>query len=280
MRDIRITDEDFQQFREYFYRRTGIHFDDGKRYFVDRRLAERIKANGDTQFRRYFTFLRFQASGAEFQALTNLMTVNETYFFREASQLRCLVDSILPELLARKRPGEPMRIWCVPSSSGEEPYSIAIHLSENWPELARWDVEITASDIDTDILAAAARGVYSRRSVQNVPAPWLAKYFDCLDDDGYALRDTIKDAITFTQVNIADVQQTRGYRGFDVIFCRNLLIYFDDLSRRKAAEMFFDALLPGGFICLGHSESMSRITPIFRVRKFPDNIVYQRPEEA
>ena len=168
----------------------------------------------------------------------------------------------------------------MPSSSGEEPYSIAIHLSETWPELARWDVEITASDIDTDILAAAARGVYSRRSVQNVPAPWLAKYFDCLGDDGYALRDTIKDAITFTQVNIADVQQTRGYRGFDVIFCRNLLIYFDDLSRRKAAEMFFDALLPGGFICLGHSESMSRITPIFRVRKFPDNIVYQRPEEA
>ena len=280
MRDIRITDEDFQQFREYFYRRTGIHFDDGKRYFVDRRLAERIKANGDTQFRRYFTFLRFQASGAEFQALTNLMTVNETYFFREASQLRCLVDSILPELLARKRPGEPIRIWCVPSSSGEEPYSIAIHLSENWPELARWDVEITASDIDTDILAAAARGVYSRRSVQNVPAPWLAKYFDRGGDDGYALRDAIKGAIAFTQVNIADVQQTRSYRDFDVIFCRNLLIYFDDLSRRKAAEMFFDALLPGGFICLGHSESMSRITPIFRVRKFPDNIVYQRPEEA
>ncbi len=280
MRDIQITDEDFQQFREYFYRRTGIYFDDGKRYFVDRRLVERIQANGDIQFRRYFTFLRFQASGAEFQTLTNLMTVNETYFFREASQLRCLVESILPEILERKRPGEPIRIWCVPSSSGEEPYSIAIHLSETWPELARWDVEITASDIDTDILAAAARGVYSRRSVQNVPAPWLAKYFDCLGDDGYALRDTIKDAITFTQVNIADVQQTRGYRGFDVIFCRNLLIYFDDLSRRKAAEMFFDALLPGGFICLGHSESMSRITPIFRVRKFPDNIVYQRPEEA
>ena len=280
MRDIQITDEDFQQFREYFYRRTGIYFDDGKRYFVDRRLVERIQANGDIQFRRYFTFLRFQASGAEFQTLTNLMTVNETYFFREASQLRCLVESILPEILERKRPGEPIRIWCVPSSSGEEPYSIAIHLSETWPELARWDVEITASDIDTDILAAAARGVYSRRSVQNVPAPWLAKYFDCLGDDGYALRDTIKDAITFTQVNIADVQQTRSYRDFDVIFCRNLLIYFDDLSRRKAAEMFFDALLPGGFICLGHSESMSRITPIFRVRKFPDNIVYQRPEEA
>jgi chemotaxis protein methyltransferase CheR len=280
MSEIQITAEDFQQFREYFYRRTGIYFDDSKRYFVDRRLIERIKINGETQFRRYFTYLRFQASGAEFQALTNSLTVNETYFFREASQLRCLVESILPEVLRRKRAGQAIRIWCVPSSSGEEPYSIAIHLLEFWPDLARWDVEIVGSDIDTDILSAAARGVYSKRSVQNLPPALLAKYFDPCDEDAYALRDDVKDVITFTQVNIADMEQTRSYRDFDVIFCRNLLIYFDDLSRRKAAEMFFDALLPGGFICLGHSESMSRITPIFRVRKFPDNIVYQRPEEA
>ncbi len=280
MDDVKISTEDFQQFREYFYRRTGIYFDDSKRYFVDRRLIERIRAHGDTQFRRYFTFLRFQASGEEFQALTNLMTVNETYFFREASQLRCLVDSILPEIVGRKRPGQPIRIWCVPSSSGEEPYSIAIHLLERWIDLERWNVEITASDIDTDILAAAARGVYTKRSVQNVPAPMLAKYFDPAGEEGYALREDIKSVIEFTQVNIADLQQTRGYRGFDVVFCRNLLIYFDDLSRRKAAEMFYDALLPGGFICLGHSESMSRITPIFRVRKFPENIVYQRPGEG
>lgn len=279
MDDATITNEDFRQFREYFYRRTGIYFDDSKRYFVDRRLAERIRAHGDTQFRRYFTFLRFQASGEEFQVLTNLMTVNETYFFREASQLRCLVESILPEIVARKQPTQPVRIWCVPSSSGEEPYSMAIHLLESWPALASWNVEITASDIDTDVLAAAARAVYAKRSVQHVPAPLLGKYFEPCGQGSYALRESIKSVIDFTQVNIADLEQTRSYRGFDVIFCRNLLIYFDDLSRRKAAEMFFDALSPGGFICLGHSESMSRITPIFHVRKFPQNIVYQRPED-
>lgn len=278
MSDITISDEDFQKFREFFYRKTGIQFEDSKRYFVDKRLAERIAATDSQTFRSYFTMLRFQASGEELQALTNLMTVNETYFFREDYQFKCLVESMLPEIVARKRPGATIRIWSIPSSSGEEPYSIALSLMEWWPDIHSWDVELISSDIDTDILRKARLGKYSSRSIQHVPPAVLRTHFSRTPDGEYQISEDLRQSVEFTRVNLAEPAETRPYRGFDIVFCRNLLIYFDDLSRRKAAEVFFDALNPGGFVCLGHSESMSRITSLFKVRKFPEAIVYQKPE--
>jgi chemotaxis protein methyltransferase CheR len=278
MTDIAISDEDFQKFREFFYRKTGIQFESTKRYFVDKRLIERIVATGNTSFRSYFTQLRFQASGEELQHLTNIMTVNETYFFREAYQFKCLVESILPELTARKTDGSPVRIWVIPSSSGEEPYSIAIYLLEYWAGINDWDIEIISSDIDTKILAHARQGIYSARSVQELPAPYLQRYFK-KNNDGYHISDDLKQSVEFTRVNLSEPADTRPYRNFDVIFCRNLLIYFDDMSRKTAAETFYDALNPGGFICLGHSESMSRISSLYKVRKFPEAVVYQKPLE-
>ncbi|OQW86554.1 MAG: chemotaxis protein [Rhodoferax ferrireducens] len=279
MAAITITDDDFQKFREYFYRKTGINFEPTKRYFVDKRLVERIEATGNSDFRSYFVMLRFQASGDEVQQLTNLMTVNETYFLREEYQFQCLVNSILPELVKRKTDSGPIRIWCIPSSSGEEPYTIALYLMERWPGIAKWDVEIISSDIDTGILHKARVGRYSTRSVQHVPAAWLSKYF-VRHGDEYQMCEDLRQAVEFTRVNLAEPADTRPYRNFDVIFCRNLLIYFDDVSRKSAAETFYDALKPGGFICLGHSESMSRISSLYKVRKFPEAIVYQKSLEA
>lgn len=275
---ISISDDDFQKFREYFYRKTGIQFEPSKRYFVDKRLVERIEATGNADFRAYFTMLRFQASGAELQALVNLMTINETYFFREEYQFHCLVNSILPQVLARKKNDGPIRIWVLPSSSGEEPYSIAMCLLERWADIHNVDVEIISSDIDTKILAQARVGLYSARSVQHVPKPYLQKYFRPTGNS-YQLTDELLGAVEFTRVNLMDSADMRPYRNFDVIFCRNLLIYFDDVSRKQAAESFFDALRPGGFICLGHSESMSRISSLYDICKFPEAIVYQKPRD-
>jgi chemotaxis protein methyltransferase CheR len=276
---LEISLEEFQKFREFFYRKTGIQFDDNKRYFVDKRLIERIEATQSESFRNYFTTLRFQTSGQELQQLTNSMTVNETYFFREDYQFKCLVDSMLPAVCATKKPGTRLRIWSIPSSSGEEPYSIAIYLIEHWPQISDWDVELISSDIDTDILQKARQGVYSPRSVQHVSPIMLDRYFKKQKSGDFQICNDLRDSVEFTRVNLSEVSDTRSYRNFDVIFCRNLLIYFDDLSRRKAAEVFYDALNPGGFVCLGHSESMSRITSLFNVKKFPEAIVYQKPEQ-
>lgn len=275
-KDISISNEDFQKFREYFYRKTGIWFDESKRYFVDKRLAERIAATRTGNFRSYFTMLRFQASGDELQKLINSMTVNETNFFREEYQLQCMVKSVLPEIIENKFDQSPIRIWSIPSSSGEEPYSIAIYLLEYWDSINHWDVEIISSDIDTNMLHCARKGIYSYRSVQYLPAHILHKYFRSTDE-GYQICDELREVIEFTRVNVFDPLETKSYRNFDIVFCRNLLIYFDDMSRRQAAENLYDAMKLGGFILLGHSESMSRISPLFKVRKFAEAVVYQKP---
>jgi chemotaxis protein methyltransferase CheR len=275
MPEVTIGKEDFLKFREFFYRKTGIQFDEAKRYFVDRRLIERIEATGSESFRNYFMMLRFEVSGDEIQALTNLMTVNETYFFREEYQFKCLVHSILPEIVKHRKSQAPIRIWSMPSSSGEEPYSIAMYLLEYWAGINDWDVEIISSDIDTKILNMARQGCYSARSVQHLPKDLLAKYFKPSGLE-FKICEDLKQAVEFTRVNLMNAADVRAYRDFDVIFCRNLLIYFDDLSRRQAADTFYDALVPGGFLCLGHSESMSRISSLYKARKFSDSVVYQK----
>jgi len=276
-----ISEADFQKFAEFFHRKTGIHFEPAKRYFVDKRLVERIQATGADSFRAWFVALRFETNGAEMQHLVNIMTVNETYFFRESYQFDCMINNMLDEVAARKRPGGRIRIWSIPSSTGEEPYSIAIYLLERWAKIEQYEVEILSSDIDTQVLQAAQRGIYSPRSVAQLPKPYLKKYFTPCgkgDSEGeWRISRELVESVEFSRVNLTDPADTRRFRDIDIVFCRNLLIYFDDLSRRVAAEAMFDAMAPGGFICLGHSESMSRMSSLFTMRRFPDALVYQRP---
>lgn len=278
--DHTISDADFEKFREFFYRKTGIQFDVSKRYFVDKRLIERMEVTGSESFRHYFVKLRFETDGIEMQELVNSMTVNETYFFRESYQFDCLVRHMLNEIADQRPKGSRIRIWSIPSSTGEEPFSIAIYLLERWPRLNDYEVEILSSDIDTKVLESAQRGRYSPRSVANLPPDYLHRYFKKLNTQEWQLSQEIIDCVDFSRVNLSDTQDTRRFRDVDVIFCRNLLIYFDDLSRRLAAEAMYDALSPGGFVCLGHSESMSRISSLFKVRRFTDAMVYQKAREG
>jgi chemotaxis protein methyltransferase CheR len=274
---IRISPEEVQRFCEFLYRRTGLSFTEGKRYFIDRRLEDRIAATGSPSFQAYFSLLRADADH-EIEHLINSFTVNETYFFREDHQLRCMTSSLLTAVIAHRPPGSTVRIWSMPCSTGEEPYSIALWLMENWPEVDRYNVEIVGSDIDTRALKAAAEGTYGDRALMRLSRDVVNRYFSQVADGRHQIDEGLRESIQFTRTNIIDARDMAGYRDFDVIFCRNVLIYFDDASRRQAAENLYDCLRPGGFICLGHSESMSRISPLFSVCRFPDAIVYQRPE--
>lgn len=278
---LAISAEEFHSLLDFFYRKTGIVFGDSKRYFVDRRLLDRMAATGATSMRAYLTHLKYQdQAGLELQQLINAMTVNETYFYREEYQFRCLVADILPEIVARRSIAErqPIRLWSLPCSTGEEAYSLAMQLLENWPDVDRYDIKICASDIDTGVLRRAAAATYDDRAVQHLSAALKARYFVHTDGHWQVIPD-LRCSIDFSPINISDRRDmSRHDAMFDVIFCRNLLIYFDDISRRQAAEALFDALRPGGFLCLGHSESMSRISSLFTVRKFTDAIVYQKPE--
>jgi chemotaxis protein methyltransferase CheR len=274
---VPVTQDDVRRLCEFLYRRTGMSFDDNKRYYIDRRLADRIAATRSISFQSYFAMLRSDAEH-EIEHLVNAFTVNETYFYREDHQLRCMTSHLLRDLLSRKKIGASIRIWSIPCSTGEEPYSIAMWLMENWSEVDSHNIEIVASDIDTRALKAAAEGVYGARALMRLPREVIERYFERIDEGRVRIDPGLRESVNFTLANLVDARDTALYRDFDIVFCRNVLIYFDDASRRVATENLYDCLCPGGYICLGHSEMMSRISPLFRVCRFPEAIVYQRPE--
>jgi chemotaxis protein methyltransferase CheR len=273
-----VTPEEFSRLCDFLYRRTGMLFKEDKRYYVERRVRERISATGSTSFTSYFARLRSDFGG-EAEKLVNAFTVNETFFYREDYQLRCLTTDLLARRIAAKRRGDPLQIWSVPCATGEEPYSIAIWLLERWPEVDAYDVEIVGSDIDTRALDAAREGIFGKRALMRLSPELIAKYFVALDDYSWRIIPELRQSVRFSAANLINPAEMRAHGRFDVIFCRNVLIYFDDTSRRIAAENLYDNLVPGGFICLGHTESMSRISPLFEVCRFSDAIVYQRPAE-
>jgi chemotaxis protein methyltransferase CheR len=271
-----VSEEEFRKVCEFLYRRTGMLFNEAKRYYVQRRISDRMAFLNISSFTTYFAYLRVDADG-EIEKFINAFTVNETYFYREDHQLRCLSADLLNERVKAKPPGETLRIWSVPCATGEEPYSIAIWLLENWPEVDVQDIEIVGSDIDTECMTAARHGEFGARALMRLSPELVAKYFVAISNDRWRIVPDLRQSVQFTSVNVMDPAETRRQGVFDVIFCRNVLIYFDDASRRVAAENLFEALAPGGFICLGHTESMSRVSSLFEVRRFADAIVYQRP---
>jgi chemotaxis protein methyltransferase CheR len=271
-----LTADEFRRLCEFTYRRTGMIFTEAKRYYVERRVVERMLATESRSFESYFARLRADVQG-EIEQLVNAVTVNETYFFREEHQLACLSSDLLAARLQATGRARQIRIWSVPCSTGEEPYSIAIWLLEKWALVDQYDIEIVGSDIDTKVLELARGGVYGKRALMRLPPDLTLKYFSRGERETWKIIDDLRQSVHFTVANIVDPKDTRAHGQFDVIFCRNVLIYFDDTSRRLAAENLYENLLPGGFICLGHTESMSRISPLFDVARFADAIVYQRP---
>ncbi|WP_262030996.1 CheR family methyltransferase [Microvirga sp. Mcv34] len=275
--DALETDE-IRRLCEFLYRRTGMIFGESKRYYIERRIADRMAATGMRPFPTYFSYA--QASESEVEYLINIFTVNETYFYREEDQLRCLGRSLLPNIVRGKKPGDLVRIWSVPCSTGEEPYSIAIWLLENWPMVDAYHIEIAGSDIDTRVLQKAVAGSYGERALSRLPPDVVERYFEQSRDGERRIIQDLRESVTFTPVNLVDKASIAAQGRFDVVFCRNVLIYFDNASRLLAANNLYDALHPGGYICLGHTESMSRISSRFRLCRYEDAIVYQRLEEG
>jgi chemotaxis protein methyltransferase CheR len=272
-----LTPDDLIRLCEFLYKHTGIQYGESKRFFIERRLTDRMSQVGMNKFAEYFGLLR--SAAPEVEQLINSFTVNETYFNREDGQLRCLDRSLLPEIVRTRGPGDLVRIWSVPCSTGEEPYSIAIWLLENWRLVDAYNIEIVGSDIDTRVLSEAAVGVYGARALSRLSPDVIKRYFRWEDSFFRRIIDDLRESVKFTQTNLVDAAAMAAQGKFDVIFCRNVLIYFDDASRLAASHNLYEALNPGGFICLGHSESMARISDRFEVRRFEDAIVYQRPRQ-
>ncbi len=272
-----LSKENFSKIGEFIYRKSGIYLEEDKHYeklakYIDKRSAEL----GFDNFRKYFFKLRFDdKEGSEFQELMNAITVNETYFFREKDQFEVLVNRILPELHKTMPTSRPLRILSSPCSTGEEPYSIILHIVEEGKVVEERDIEVVGIDIDSTVIEKAKAAKYTERSVHAIPKNILNKWFK-KKSLGYELGEDLQGTVDFHVANVFDKTQMRKLGKFDVIFSRNMLIYFDDASRKEVAMTFYDMLNPGGYVLLGHAEYMSRIVSVFKAKKIDNTLIYQK----
>jgi len=276
---MKLEQREFELLRDMIYQKTGIMFEDRKRIFLQTRIVRRLPEVGCDDAREYYRYLRYQdPSGEEWQALIDAVTTNETYFFREFPQLMCFADQALPDIADPKRAANDhtLNVWSAACSTGDEPYTLAIILKACLDDFDKWRIKLDATDIDTKVLASARRATYSSRGVKDVPDEYLSQYFQTKLGQ-YQVVDEIKNMVKFSQVNLMDRPAMRRYRNYDFIFCRNVLIYFDDASRKQVLSSFYDALVPGGYIFLGHSESVGRISATFEMIRLGEDIAYRKP---
>ncbi len=275
---IKVEREEFLQIRDLIHEKAGLYFDERKRYFVEKRVAKRIQASASESFRNYYRTLKYGHNNEELLHLLELLTTNETYFYRHIPQLESFAEEALPLILEEKRQQNnyQLNIWSAACSSGEEPYTLAIFLRETIPDFERWKIDLLATDLDRNILAKARKAIYDKRSIKDVPPGVLKKYFRSLDDGRYQLTSPITSMVRFQRLNLIDRSGMRQHRGKDVIFCRNVLIYFDDHYRKQVVHSLYNSLNKNGFIFLGHSESVGRISAAFQLVKFKKSLTYQK----
>ena len=271
-----ISVEQFQRLSQHIYQKLGLHFDEKKIYFLKKRVEKRMAALRIDDPQDYVFMVGYaDPQGVEMQALANLVTTNETYMFREYDQLQAFANHCLPEVLSAKqaRGERTLRIWSAGCSSGEEAYTLAMIVQEVFPQAQSWKCEIVATDIDENMLRRVAAARYGDRSVADVPEEYRKKYL-IEDGDEWVVRRKTAALVQIRHLNLNDRMAMRAMRGFDFIFCRNVLIYFDDLSRKAVVDHFYNALNPGSYIFLGHSESVGRVTTTFKLKRFENHLVY------
>jgi len=263
-REFTFTDKDFQTIRSIVTTRTGITVSDAKRDMIYSRLSRRLRDLKLSRFSDYLRLLEGNNSGDELVSFTNAVTTNLTMFFRENHHFEFLAKTLLPQLMEANRDTRRIRIWCSACSTGEEPYSIAMVVREVIPETSDWDVKILATDLDTNVLAAASKGVYAQNRIENLSTARKARFFQSGKDenkDKVKVKRSLRELITFKQLNLLDSWPMRG--PMDIIFCRNVVIYFDLETKTKLIERFAGIIDPDGHLLMGHSESLYRVSKQF-----------------
>ncbi len=254
-----ITDEQFEAFRALIHVQTGIALNDSKRCLLCTRLGRRLRSLELTDYGDYYDYLlRLDVDGVELQEMVNAITTNKTEFFRERHHFEFLTKRAFPEIVRAAETGAPRRarIWCAASSLGHEPYSIAMTVREFAPFAVGWDVRVLASDIDTQVLRRAEEGIFADEETRGIDESLRRRYFH-RGVGGQAGRvrakPALRDLLTFRQINLVDDDWPIRAK-VDVIFCRNVMIYFDAATQQRVVEHLTQYLRPGGYLLLGHSE--------------------------
>jgi chemotaxis protein methyltransferase CheR len=249
-----LSEAEFRRIALLLRQRAGIALPDTKRPLVFSRLVRRLRALGLDSFAAYIALVEGAQGDSEVVEMISALTTNVTSFFREKHHFEYLRGTILPPLVDQVRKGARLRLWSAGCSSGEEPYTLAMVLLAVFPDAARHDVRILATDIDPDILQRARTGTYPEASVETIPAPILGRHFR-REGELWSAGPELRELITFRELNLAAPWPVRG--PFDVIFCRNVAIYFDREGQERVWSGFADRLRPGGWLCIGHSERLT-----------------------
>ena len=278
-KDLQITDEEFLLLRDFIYQQCGIFIAENRKYLVENRLSNRIKDLNLKSYSEYYNFLRFDNSRRqELTKLFEVVTTNETSFFRNPPQLEVFQRIVLAQAIEQARASgqKKMRIWSAGCSTGEEPYTLAIILHETLKsDIGSWDIKITANDLSEAVLTAARRGIYNEYALRTTPKEMVDKYFH-KDGNVYKLDTALKRLVSFGQINLSDREQLKRVEKSQIVFCRNVIIYFDDEMKRKVINAFYDNLLPKGVLIIGHSESLHNISRAFTLEHHKGTILYRK----
>jgi chemotaxis protein methyltransferase CheR len=274
-----MTPEEFRLLSELIYDHCGILFREDMGFLLERRLWARVRALGLDGFSAYYRFLRFDPGRrAELEAAVEALTTNETYFFREPHQLRAFREELLPLLAADPVRPRRLRLWSAGCSTGEEAYTLAMLILDSG--LFRgWAVEIFGSDISRKVLAVARKAAYGRNALRETPPEMLERYF-VPDGPRHVVKDEVRSLVSFGHLNLLDEHMVAMLARFDLVFCRNVMIYFDLPARRRVLKSFHGRLAPGGYLLLGHSESLIHVTADFELVHLQHDLVYRKPALA
>jgi len=276
--DQKLLPQAFGEWRKFIYDLCGIYFQDNKKYLLESRLQKRIKHLNIDTFEKYLQYLKTSPKREdEKKQLYEAITINETYFFRNQPQLDALIASIVPELLENKNGGfGRLRIWSAASSSGEEAYSIAMMLNEMiLPKYPNLRVEIIGTDINYAVIETAKKGIFKEYSIRNTPPIYLKKYFKKVDNN-YVIAPEIKKMVSFKVLNLYDDMAMRVMGKSDIVFCANVLIYFDLESKIKVVNNLYNSLNSNGYLFIGYSETLHGISKAFKLVSFPKTIGYKK----
>jgi chemotaxis protein methyltransferase CheR len=270
-----LTEDEFRLIRDLIYSHCGLFFDTDSKYLLDRRLLPRIAHHRLSGFREYYQFLKYdRRKDEELSDIMDILTTNETYFFREGFQLKAFTDEIIPELMELKQRERTLRIWSAGCSTGEEPYTIAMLLLE-LDCFHGWRIEIVGSDISQRVVQHARKGIYTKSSFRCTEERYLNRFFTEVEG-GYRIGDDVRELVTISHMNLFDGNRLALLGKMDLIFCRNVIIYFDNDSKKRVIESFHNTLRSGGYLLLGHSESLMNISTAFALRHLKNDMVYQK----
>lgn len=275
--DIRLSVKRFRLLREMINAFCGIHFSDDSLYFLESRLTERLVHLGLDSFDDYYHYLKYNPRGeAEREEMVDILTTNETYFYREEYQLRAFASDILPELHRRLQDRRKLMIWSAGCSTGEEAYTIAMMVADSGL-FDDWDVRIFGCDISRQVLNKARRGIYGAAAFRSTKQSVVQRHFTKIPE-GFRVNDNIRALCHFGHLNLLDEDRLVLVGHVDVIFCRNVLIYFDKRSKSHLISLLYDRLRDGGYLLLGHTESLLNLSTAFEIVHLSEDLVYRRPE--